>query len=169
MCRVHTGSDDEQGFSWKTEYSMLECCGCDEVMLKRVHYFSEDPDASVSFFPPPASRWVPKWRWKLPIPIAKLIGEVYTALQADGLSLAMMGARAIIETAMVKKVGDHGSFKNNLQAMEGSGYLSKSNTAYLEVALDAGSASAHRAHRPTIEEMDTVMDIVENLLPLVSG
>ena len=108
MCRVHTGSDDEQGFSWKTEYSMLECCGCDEVMLKRVHYFSEDPDASVSFFPPPASRWVPKWRWKLPIPIAKLIGEVYTALQADGLSLAMMGARAIIETAMVKKVGASG-------------------------------------------------------------
>jgi hypothetical protein len=34
----------------------------------------------------------------------------------------------------------------------------------LEVALDAGSASMHRAHRPTVKQMNTVMDIVENFL-----
>jgi len=161
---IHTGSDDEQGFWWRTAYDMLECCGCNEVVLRRNHHFSEDPDNEITFFPPPASRWLPQWRWSLPVPINSLLAEVYTALQADSLSLAMMGTRAIIETAMVRKVGDHGTFRNNLQAMEVDGHISKGNRKVLEVALDAGSAAAHRAHRPDARQMNTVMDIVENLL-----
>jgi hypothetical protein len=65
---------------------------------------------------------------------------------------------------MIKKVGDYGSFPLNLKAMEDGGYLSSKNRQYLAVALDAGSASAHRAHRPGVQEMNTVMDIAENLL-----
>lgn len=42
--------------------------------------------------------------------------------------------------------------------------MSKANRKFLEVALDAGNAAAHRAHVPTTEQMNTVMDIVENLL-----
>ncbi len=76
----------------------------------------------------------------------------------------MMGARAVIETAIVDKVGDNGSFKDNLQALQDAGHLSKTNRKYLEVALDAGSASAHRAHSPTDKQMNTVMDIAENLI-----
>ena len=93
-----------------------------------------------------------------------LLKEIYTALQADSLTLAMMGARAVIEAAIIAKVEDHGTFKDNLQALEDAGHLSKTNREHLEVALDAGSASAHRAHRPNNDQMNTVMDIVENLL-----
>jgi hypothetical protein len=175
QCRVTTnhrvlkevsdrGSDDEQGFQWSTHYDMLQCCGCDDVVLRRYHWFSEDPEAETSFFPPRASRWVPSWRWSLPLLIGSLLAEVYTALQANSLSLAMMGARAIIETAIIAKVGDHGNFRAQLDAIEKDGYVSKSHRKYLEAALDAGNASAHRAHRPDAEQMNTVMDIVENLL-----
>lgn len=76
----------------------------------------------------------------------------------------MMGARTVIENAMISKVGDHGTFGANLQALEDAGHVSKTNRKYLEAALDAGNAAAHRAHRPTVEQIDTVMDIVENLL-----
>jgi len=161
---VDTGSDDEQGFAWRTEYTMLECCGCNEVVLKREYWFSEDPGSVIAFFPPSASRWPPRWQWSLPTSIRLLLSEVYIALQANSLSLAMMGARAIIETAMITKVGDHGNFNSNLLAMEEAGHISKNNRKFLEVAVDAGSASAHRAHRPDAKQIDTVMDIVENLL-----
>lgn len=161
---VDAGADEHQGFEWRTEYEMFVCLGCDEVVLRRTHWFSEDPQESVAYFPPAASRWVPGWRWRLPGHISDLLGEVYTALQAGSLSLAMMGARAIIETAMVQTVGDHGNFPANLNQMEQAGHLSANNRQYLQVALDAGSASAHRAHRPTPDQVNTVMDIVENLL-----
>jgi hypothetical protein len=48
--------------------------------------------------------------------------------------------------------------------MEDAGLLSKSAVSFLEVALDAGSASMHRAHRPSSQDLNTVMDIVENFL-----
>jgi hypothetical protein len=162
--RKQTGSDREQGFWWETRFDMLECCGCEEVMLRRRFVFSENEGADVSFFPPRASRWLPTWSPSLPAEIRSLLSEIYTALQADSLRLAMMGARAAIETAMIAKVGDNNSFQANLQALENAGYVSKANRKFLEVALDAGNAAMHRAHVPTAEQMDTVMDIVENLL-----
>jgi hypothetical protein len=73
-----------------------------------------------------------------------LLQEVYNAMHSDSRSVAMMGARAIIETAMVKKVGDKGTFASHLKAMEGAGLLSKSAVSFLEVALDAGSFDASR-------------------------
>lgn len=72
-----------------------------------------------------------------------------------------MGARSVIETAMVSKVGDQGTFADNLQALQDNGHLSKTNRQFLEAALEAGNAAAHRAHRPTAKRLNTVMDIVE--------
>lgn len=93
--------------------------------------------------------------------------EIYSALQADSRSLAMMGARAVIEAAMLKKMEDSGSFAGNLQRFEELGYVSKQNREYLDAALDAGSAVIHRGHHPTPFELETVMDIAENLLQSV--
>ena len=161
---VDKGNDDEQGFFWQTNYEMLQCCGCAAVVLRRKFWFSENEGVEVNVFPPPASRWLPEWQWQLPQEVRGLLKEVYAALQADSLSLAMMGSRALIETSMIKKVGDNGSFPANLKAMEDGGYLSSKNRQYLAVALDAGSAAAHRAHRPDVQDMNIVMDIAENLL-----
>lgn len=74
-----------------------------------------------------------------------------------------MGARAILDTAIIETVTDHGTFGKNLQAMKDKGYLSEKNCEYLEVAFDAGSASVHRSHNPDEDQINTVMDIVENM------
>jgi hypothetical protein len=50
-----------------------------------------------------------------------LLGQVYKALQANSLTLAMMGARAILDTAIIDTVKDHGTFTKNLQAMKDKG------------------------------------------------
>lgn len=162
--REQTGRDDEQGFWWRTNYDMLECLGCGDVMLRQSFLFSENEGEEITFYPPRASRWLPEWQYSLPPAMRSLLVEIYAALQADSRRLAMMGARTVIETAMISKVGDHGTFAANLQALEDGGYVSKTNRQYLETALDAGSAAAHRAHLPNVDHLNTVMDIVENLL-----
>jgi len=79
----------------------------------------------------------------------------------------MMGARALLEMLMVQKVGDVGSFKQKLKKLEAGGFVSAHNVEILDAALDAGSAATHRGHKPEEFEVDTVMDIVENLLQAV--
>src|SRR5581483_3716430 len=117
----HEGMDnDEEKYEYlsSTDYEMLRCRGCEEVVLRREYLFSEDPESTISFFPPPASRWVPSWRWTLPDAMGCLLDEVYIALQANSLTLAMMGARTVIDTAIVQKVGDQGTFEEKLKALQ---------------------------------------------------
>jgi hypothetical protein len=42
--------------------------------------------------------------------------EVYRALQNNSPRLVSMGARALLERAMIKNAGDQGTFKENLKA-----------------------------------------------------
>jgi hypothetical protein len=162
--RVQKDRDDEQDFWWQTTFDMLECCGCGDIMLRREFEFSENQESSVSFHPPRAARWLPKWQYSLPSANPRSVRGGIHGPQADSRTLAMIGARTVIEHSMISKVGDNGTFENSLQALEDGGYVSKTNRKYLKVALDAGSAAAHRAHFPKTEELETVMDIVENLL-----
>ena len=92
------------------------------------------------------------------------MAEVYTALHADGRSLAMMGARALLDIVILEKVGDIGTFAHKLSALEKEGYVSSKNRETLEAALDVGNAAAHRGFRPRAEHVQGVMDIIENLI-----
>jgi hypothetical protein len=155
--------DEEQDFWWRTTFETFECAGCGECTLRRELSSSED-EGSVTYYPPRASRWLPKWQNSLSPDLRELLVEIYAALQAGSQRLAMMGARTVIEVAMVSKVGDHGTFPKNLQAFQDGGFVSATDREYLATALDAGSATAHRGHLPSLQELDTVIDIVENLL-----
>lgn len=152
---------------WSDSYEMLECAGCETVCLRQTHCFSEEPEPKVTYYPPAVSRRMPLWRYKSPHRIADLMGEVYMALHNDSRSLALMGARTIVDLLLVDKVGDTGTFGSKLQMLEAQGFVGKQSIAILEAALDAGSAAAHRAFKPTTEQLNQVMDIVENLLQSV--
>jgi hypothetical protein len=164
-------ADREEGSTEEFECAdvsqMLKCCGCGEVVLRRIHYFSEDPEPNIEYFPPPISRRLPTWYYKLPNRSMSLLKEVYKALQADSPRLAMMGARALLDRVIVDKVGDKGSFRNGLDALEKAGFVSSRNRSFLVAAFDAGSAAAHRGHLASREEISAAMDIVENLLQAV--
>lgn len=167
--RRHDGSEPygaEYEISWTTIYDVFECCGCEEVTLRRRHYFSEwNPgDVEEVFYPPRIARKLPSWKNKLPEDIAALLQEVYVSLQADSRRLAMMGARALIDMVILNEVGDVGNFAQKLHALEKAGFLSTKNRAVLDAALEVGNAASHRGHRPKSEHVESVMDIVENLL-----
>ena len=162
------GDDEEFGYSWLDIAQMLKCRGCDEVVLRRIHYFSENGDEpDIEYFPGPISRRLPRWRYDLPIECRLMMEEVYKALQANSNRLAMMGTRTLIDMVIRHKVGDHGPFKEGLKALHKQGFVISQNVQFLTAAFDVGSAAAHRGYVGKAEEVNAVMDIVENLLQSV--
>lgn len=165
--RVLDEADDIDGkftIDWKTTNTMLECCGCGSITLRRrvqSHMLDED---YAEFYPPPISRQIPRWHIDLPDEMSSLIRETYKALHADSRRLALMGARALVDLFMNSTVGDIGGFEAKLDNLVKQGYLSEKNKAMLEPALDAGHAATHRAYNPKAEDVNLVFDIVENLL-----
>jgi len=147
---------------------MLECGGCESVILKRTTSSSEDgPFSEETYFPPAVSRRLPSWHESLSSEMQALLKEIYTALHADSRSLAMMGTRALLDMLILDKVGDRGTFPQKLDALLAEGLIGKKNRDFLEAALDAGSAASHRGHQPSGTAVNHVMDILENLLQAV--
>jgi hypothetical protein len=94
-------------------FEMFECCGCRQAVLRRTLHCL-DPDTrlrmgaaagvldewgdledDVRYFPPAMSRDLPRWRFKLPLEMRKLLEEIYRSLDAENLRLPMMGARTL--------------------------------------------------------------------------
>ena len=169
LMRTQEGSepyDDQISIWWTTVYTLYECRGCEAVCLKREYFFSEwNPgDSQIEFFPPAVMRDPPTWSNRLPEAEQQLLVEVYRAIAANSRRLALMGARALVDMFIVRTIGDEGGFGAKLGRLQTDGYISKFNREVLEAALEAGNASAHRGYNPTSAQLDTVMDIVENLL-----
>lgn len=142
---------------------IMECLGCEQLVVRST--LEHDLfGIAVEFFPPPISRPMPRWKDKLPSQVKSLLEEVYRALQADSPRLATMGARTIVDLVIVDKVGDVGTFRQKLEELEAQGFVGGKNRRFLEVALDVGSAAAHRGLAPKDRDLNHVMDIVENLL-----
>ena len=163
------GDENHQPIYLHFTYDFLQCCGCDCVTMRRT---SECPElwrdnTETEYFPPAASRRRPNWETKLPPSAFRLLREVYLALHSDSRRLAMMGARTLVDMAILDKVGDAGNFQQKLQALEEKGFIGQRNREVLEAALDAGNASAHRGHEFKADEVNQVMDIVENLLQAI--
>jgi hypothetical protein len=150
--------------SWQVTYTMLQCRGCETVILRR-HLLSYDNGVDeTDYFPPPISRKIPRWIKDLPVDFQSLIREIYTALHANSGRLAIMGTRALVDLFMNVTIGDIGGFQRKLEKLVEEGYLSQKNKEILEPALEVGHAVTHRAHNPTTEDVNLVFDIVENLI-----
>lgn len=158
-------TDHEYGpFEEKDTFAILQCLGCEERTVRRSFEHEAYGEGIPEFYPPRISRRTPLWKDKLPKQILAVVEEVYRALQADSPRLATIGARTIIDLVILDKVGDVGTFVEKLTALEKQGYVGRKNREFVAVALEAGSAAAHRGVAPEIADLNRVMDIVESLL-----
>ncbi len=172
MERVHRESELIDPYSgiavhWATTHTMLECRGCEEVIFRRVEWCSEaDPmdSGEVTYFPPRVSRRRPGWFEKLPSEYSSLFSEIYSALHADSRSLAMMGLRTLIDVFMSRKLQDSPRFEEGLKQLVAQNYITTRSLEVIKAAVEAGHAAAHRAHKPSPDQLEAVMDIVENLI-----
>lgn len=158
-------------------YELLKCQGCDHVVVRHRSWFSEDldpnsgrPVVDTIFYPPATYRKQPVWLTELLFAsdfddsIQSLVEEIYVALQNDTPRLATMGIRALLETIMIDKVGDKGTFSCNLDAFQEAGFISGSQRDVLEPVLDAGHATIHRGFKPNKKDIGLIMDITESVI-----
>lgn len=172
--------DHEYTINGGSDYDLLKCCGCENVCLRHQTWMSEDADyrgdlnIKTVFYPPASFRKEPKWiselKWEMPKQqgfVAEFIGEIYVALRSGSLRLAVMGIRALLEQVMIDKVGDHKTFKANLDAFEKEGFVSKAQRSVLEPVIEAGHATMHRSFKPTTEDVGHLMDVTESVVESV--
>ncbi|WP_436249049.1 DUF4145 domain-containing protein [Mesorhizobium amorphae] len=171
--------DDAQGgfsLSGSDDYFFLRCAGCEDYQFRHETFFSEDDPQGgprVRLYPSAVSRREPTWSrdmiWALgpstQEAIGELLTEIYTALQNDSRRSAAMAIRALTETIMVDKVGDQGAFGDNVKAFLAAGYVPpKSEKLFRETLIEGGHAAMHRSWKPTVTELETMMDLTEWLV-----
>ena len=148
--------------------------GCENIKLRHVSWFSEDDGPTTNYFPPAIFRQQPSWfkdLWaELPFDddfVEPMLKEIYVALQNNLPRLAAMGVRSLIETVMIAKSGDHGTFSRNMEEFEKAGYVSKIQKERVEAILEAGHAAIHRAFKPSNDDVVTLVDITEHIIETV--
>jgi hypothetical protein len=173
---VHTSSrrrtfdDDLYSVDVTSVWTVLQCCGCEEVTLRRIDWCSEDDPTEgpgpFTYFPPRVSRRKPAWVSRLDVPseYLSLLEETYTALHADSRQLAMMGARALVDAVIRRNAGQQPTFAKGLGALAEKHLISEQDLGIIEAAVDVGHAAAHRGHKATPEDINVVIDIVERLI-----
>lgn len=168
VLKVHTVEDSYDdghgGGGWRSTYSLLACRGCGTASLRTDYFDTSIGDYDPVFYPAIISRKPPKWVWQLKRDWRELLQEVYTAIDADSRRLAVMGARTLVDLYLTESVGNHGRFEERLDKLVDAGHLAPSDKSTLRAALEAGNAAAHRGYNPAVNDLNTVMDIVEHLL-----
>ena len=166
--------NEEEGISGGDTYDTLKCCGCDLVKLRHTSWFSEDDEPTVLYFPPAISRRRPEWFSDLVVElkdeenfVENLLEEIYVAVQNNLPRLATMGVRALLENIMISKGEDQGTFPKNMAKFEQLGHVSRLQRERLETILDAGHAAIHRAYRPRVKDVTTLLDITEHIVESV--
>lgn len=154
-----------QGF----DYSLFECQGCSNIVMRKDFWHSEltpdswDPSFR-SWHPALVTRQTPKWLSSKNDESANLLKQIYAAMNADLLSLAMMGIRTVLDQYLVEKVKDIGGFQEKLKIAVQLGFLSAKQVELIEPALDAGNAASHRGFYPSAGTLLYCLEVVESLL-----
>jgi uncharacterized protein DUF4145 len=183
----HLEGDPDAEAWYTTSTELLKCKGCDGVSVRQKTCMGEEIQTEdelrrdfgddwtdfleVVYYPPVSARRKPEWMhpyyWPnqpIPDPVKALMQEIYTALQNGSRRLVAMGTRAVLETIMVNKAGDHHSFTRNLDEFQKTGYLSLRQRNTVEAILEAGHATIHRGWEPTAFDINALMDITESVI-----
>jgi hypothetical protein len=171
----------ERGFEAEERWEIVECRGCKTLAFRFSRWSEVDDSRDPSTgnllernphferFPPVSTIEVPAWaspEWVdlLPHDIRRPLEDIYKALNAGLLSLGVMGLRSVLEIVIINQTGIEGNFKNMLQRLVQDNRVSKQDSDALDAAINSGHAAVHRRHYPTVEEVQTVIGVVEGYL-----
>lgn len=171
-------SDDESGVWGSTAYRILVCRGCHEVYFQTDNVFSEDQDYAwngkpyiphkIEHWPVPIKRAEPDWYYELGVfdrDLGNLFLDIYKCLNADLPIPAAIATRTVFDRATELLGIDAGRrFDEKLDDLFDLGKISKDERETLAVLIDAGSAAAHRGWRPELDELETLISIIEAFL-----
>ena len=159
-------------------FVMLQCAGCHTISMGRQTLFIPDGDKEHTYYPSPASRKHPSWLSSLIVgrlrgraegegALGALLMEIYQAVDGGQHRLAAMGIRALLEQAMIAKVGDLKTFDEKLDAFQKKGFISLIQRDAMREIIEIGHAAMHRAFNPTEKELSVALDIVEGIFAAI--
>src|SRR5207302_10452998 len=91
--------------------------------------------------------------------------SVYSALEHDLSVLAAIGIRTVFDRASeLLGIAPSRTFGEKLSGLVDLGKIGVEQRETLAILTDAGSAAAHRGWRPSSEELDTMMTVIEMFL-----
>ena len=106
----------------------------------------------------------PAWYEGLDPTMKAVIGEIDKALRVGLSALPTVGIRTLIDSVMSDKGYASGTFTKRLEQFTEAGWLSQQYKDMLDIVLDMGNASAHRAYFPGDEDLRTCVEVVKHLL-----
>ena len=179
--RTHYEDDGRDGIEL---HQIIECAGGGVISFAHRWIAEEREDGppvpAEKYYPSPVSRRKPPWfsSWYLGvflwsdesdkrIVLFELLDEIYQAINAGQHRLATMGIRSLLETIMIAKVGDHGTFGKNLSAFKDQGYVSLLQYDAMNAVLDAGHARTHRFFKPSEQDLGAALDIAEGIFAAI--
>ena len=120
------------------------------------------------YWPAAVSRQRPNWLEKIGAAerdLGKLLEEMYAALDNDLRVLSAIAARTVFDRASkLLRVDPAMGFKEKLDRLGATGRISPDEKEILQVLVDAGSAAAHQGWRPNVDELSTMIEVVESFL-----
>ncbi|MER8762637.1 MULTISPECIES: DUF4145 domain-containing protein [unclassified Mesorhizobium] len=181
------GEDGGGNYQWHTGWYLLVCCGCEHVFAQSISTDSESyyydynsqgeqeavHEETIRTWPAKFKRERPEWFIVNGIAtdiegvvlLDQSLSELYGALDHDLKMLAAIGVRTSFDIAAEILGIDAGlPFQQKLDNMVTRKLIKDSEREHLDVLIDAGSASAHRGWRPSVDDLDVLMDTLEGFI-----
>jgi Domain of unknown function (DUF4145) len=100
----------------------------------------------------------------IPSAIASLVAEIDNAVATSLPTLALMGARSVIDQTLTYLTGSDDGFQKNCKKAREQGHLTNSEVKLIDAVFDAGSAAIHRGYQPSEKQLEQVMEVMKHLL-----
>lgn len=148
-------------------FQVVQCkdCGiityCIDTIVHPGPMIGDSYIQTTDYFPPLPLRNKPAWYSSLPESYQAILTEVYQAIDNSLFFLSSIGARTAIDQLIVEKIGDVGTFKNKVDILVAKKIIDDTEGVMLLAVIDTGSASAHRSYKPSPENINHMMDILE--------
>lgn len=166
---VEGSKDTKDGtISWSQRAFLLECCGCETHIFREDRYFSEPDGFDTVYFPKAPSRPRPDWVdavFFYDDVLDDLLEELYSAAETNLRVMTAIAVRTAFDRATeLLGVSAEKPFVKKLDELVASGKIGAGEREVLDALVNAGSAAAHRAWKPKLGELRTMITVMESFI-----
>lgn len=165
---------DEEKIDEDNMLYIVECLGCGErsFVSMWVDYFEDEaPEYHYMQYPTPAKRFRPEWFY-LDLAfensdVFRIFSETLRAFDEGLNTLAAQGARTTFDLVAsdLLNLKTRKNFGDKLNALAKAGYITKDENVHIyDSIVQFGNAASHTTFRPTPENLDRVLDILQNII-----
>jgi hypothetical protein len=182
--------DKSEGWSieWADSYQVAQCQGCESVVFRHVHWFSEDTDeegnpyATENLYPKRSSTSITAKAFSnVSANLRRIYRELVDCFNNDSPILCAAGLRALVEGICAQQGVSDGPVeialkaggskivrKTNLEGriagLQEKGFLTQSGAQTLHEHRYLGNSAVHELARPSEAELRLAIEIVEHTL-----